>query len=249
MLPDSFAFQLAALFITGLLGGVHCAGMCGGVVAALSGGPAQPGQAQPAWVLQIVFNLSRIAMYALAGAAAGAVFDSAGAFARVATGVMPLHLGLALFANLMLAGLGLYLLGVTRHFAVLERAGGHVWRAIRPVAQRCLPANTLPRAIALGALWGWMPCGLVYSMLAIALVTGSATHGALVMLAFGLGTLPNLLLAGALMRWINRHHAGGWMRQVAGASVLLLAMFGLAHVAHLDGSAAHAIGGWLCFTP
>ena len=248
-ISDWFSPQLAAVFLTGLLGGVHCAGMCGGVVAALSGGPLQ----QPPWHLQIAFNLGRIAMYALAGAAAGAVFDSAGAFTRAAGHVLPLHLALAVFANLMLAGLGLYLLGITRHFAALEHAGARVWRALRPAAQRCLPANTLPRALALGALWGWMPCGLVYSMLAIALVTGDARHGALVMLAFGLGTLPNLLLAGVLMRWINRHRAGGWMRYVGGASVLGLALFGMAHAANLDGRSLHvslqALGGWLCLTP
>jgi uncharacterized protein len=267
--PDSFAPQLLAVFVTGILGGVHCVGMCGGVVAALSGRPGvgaplqqvawlqSPGKLSPhplplgqppAWTLQLAFNLARIAMYTVAGAAAGAVFESTGSFARAASNALPLHAGLALFANLMLLALGLYLIGITRHLAVLERAGGHLWRAMRPAVQRVLPANTLPRALALGALWGWTPCGLVYSMLAIALVSGSAVHGALVMLAFGLGTLPNLLLAGVLMRWINQHRAGGWMRYVAGVSVLGMAMFGLAHAAHLDGSSAGAMGGWLCFT-
>lgn len=229
---------LAAVFVVGLLGGVHCIGMCGGVVTALSAGSRTP----PSWPVQLSFNFGRIAVYALAGAAAGA----AGSMALFVGDVLPVQLALYLFANLMLAGLGLYLLGVTRYIAVLERIGSHVWRVVRPLTKLFLPANTAPRALALGALWGWMPCGLVYSILATALVTGDAVHGAAVMFAFGLGTLPNLLFAGALMRWLSARRAGGWMRSVAGAMVLGLGLFGLAH-AGIAGQ--RAVSSFLCFTP
>jgi sulfite exporter TauE/SafE len=233
------ATALGAIFMVGLLGGVHCAGMCGGIVAALSAG--QPGGRAP-WHLHLAFNGGRIAVYTLAGAVAGA----AGSMAMFLNDVLPIQLAMYVLANLMLVALGLYLFGITRYVAVLERAGAHAWRFIKPVASRFLPANTWPRALGLGLMWGWIPCGLVYSMLATALLAGDSLEGALVMLAFGLGTLPNLLLAGALMRVLSASRNGRLARTVAGAVVLGLGVFGIAHA----GAVGHnAVSGFLCLTP
>ncbi len=230
---------LGAIFMVGLLGGMHCAGMCGGIVAALSAG--QPG-GRAAWGLQLAFNGGRIMVYGVAGAAAG----MAGSMAMFLNDVLPVQLVMYLLANLMLVGLGLYLFGITRYVAVIERVGALAWRLIRPLAGRFLPARTWPRALALGLLWGWIPCGLVYSMLATALLAGDAVDGALVMLVFGLGTLPNLLLAGALMRALSKSRNGRAARRVAGSIVLGLGLFGIAHA----GSVGHAaVSGFFCLTP
>jgi sulfite exporter TauE/SafE len=108
-----------------------------------------------------------------------------------------------------------------------------------------MPANTVPRALVLGTLWGWMPCGLVYSMLATALLAGSAAGGAGVMIAFGLGTLPNLMFAGALMRWLRNAGSGKFLRAGAAAFVLLMGLVGLARSASVAG---HAAGALWCLT-
>ena len=234
---------LLAVFVVGLLGGVHCIGMCGAIVSALSASGANGTVAgKPAWHLQLAFNGGRIGSYMLAGALAGA----AGSMALFFNDLLPVQVAMYAFANLMLVGLGLYLFGVTRYMAVLERVGARVWERVRPWLGRLMPANTLPRALAVGALWGWVPCGLVYSVLATALLAGDALEGALVMLAFGLGTLPNLLFAGALMRALSRWRGGNVARRVVGALVIGLGLYGIAH-AHVAGE--HAVAGIFCVTP
>jgi uncharacterized protein len=137
----------------------------------------------------------RILSYACAGAIAGAL----GAASLGLEGQVPMRLMLYLLANLMLIALGFYLLGVTKALAFTERAGQSLWRRVQPLTRRFLPARTIGQAFPLGMLWGWLPCGLVYSALASSLSAGSAERGAALMLAFGLGTLPNLLLAGILL--------------------------------------------------
>jgi sulfite exporter TauE/SafE len=230
---------LVGIFVVGLLGGVHCLGMCGGIASALAA--SQPG-ARPVWPLQLAFNGGRIATYALAGAVAGL----AGSLSLFLNRVLPVQLAMYVLANLMLIGLGLYLFGITRAITALEKVGAHFWRLLRPALRHVMPANTLPRALALGALWGWVPCGLVYSVLATALLAGDAGRGAAVMLAFGLGTLPNLLFAGALMRALARWRGGNVVRRVAGALVLAMGLFGLAQ-ATLAGD--HAMAGIFCLSP
>ena len=213
-MPDS---GYLALFLVGLLGGTHCVGMCGGIVGALSlGGPGR-------WRLHLAYNGGRIVSYAVAGAVAGVL----GAASLGIAGQMPARLALYLLANLMLVVLGLYLLGVTRALAFTERAGQHLWRRVQPLSKRFLPARTLAQAFPLGLLWGWLPCGLVYSALASALAAGSAGRGALLMLAFGLGTLPNLLLAGMLLSRLNEFVRRPVVRTFSGLLVLGFGLYGL----------------------
>ena len=227
---------LIAVFLVGLLGGGHCAGMCGGIVGALS---AQPGGGKP--LLHVAYSSGRIASYSLAGAIAGSV----GGLGLLYSGALPVQLGLYILANLMLLILGLYLAGFSPLAARLEAAGQFLWRRIQPWTGRFLPADTVPRALAVGVLWGWIPCGLVYGVLATALLSGSATSGALVMLAFGLGTLPNLLLAGLLARRAAKALQARTFRTVCGALVFGFGISGLAHAFELrDGIRA----GLLCFS-
>lgn len=219
-MPDSGLF---ALFLVGFLGGTHCVGMCGGIVGALSVGSGGR------WPLHLAYNAGRIVSYAAAGALAGAV----GQATLVLEGQLPIRLALYVLASLMLVALGLYLIGVTRALAFTERLGQRLWRRIQPLTARFLPARSVAQAFPLGLLWGWLPCGLVYSALATALTAGSALRGAAMMLAFGLGTLPNLLLAGVLLGRLSAFTRKPAVRATAGMLVLGFGLWGLAGAARL----------------
>lgn len=214
--------SLLTAFLVGLLGGAHCIGMCGGIVAAMS---FQSGQSQP-FRFHIGYNLGRIASYSTAGAIAGLV----GSAAFLSDRLLPLQTGLYVLAQVMLILLGLYLAGVSRAVLWLERAGGRLWRHLQPVFGRLLPVQTFPGAIFAGAVWGWLPCGLVYSILVSALATGDAAWGGLLMLAFGLGTLPNLLAMGWAAERLRAWSRHPLVKRVAGLSVALFGVYGLYQV-------------------
>jgi len=221
-MPDSGYF---ALFLVGLLGGTHCVGMCGGIVGALSMG----GQAR--WSMHLAYNGGRILSYAAAGAIAGTL----GAASMGLEGQVPARLILYFVANLMLVAMGLYLLGVTKALAFTERAGQSLWRRLQPLTRRFLPVRSVAQAFPLGVLWGWLPCGLVYSALATALSTGSAGRGAMTMLAFGLGTLPNLLLAGIVLARLNGFVRRPIVRTLSGLLVLGFGLYGFLGLMRLSG--------------
>ncbi len=216
-MPDN---SLLALFIVGLLGGGHCAGMCGGIVGALS---LQSPAGKPSFTVHLAYNIGRIASYTVAGLLAGAVGYAAG-------NLMALQRGLYVFASLMLVALGLYLLGATQTLAFVEKGGQAIWRRIQPLTGRFLPVRGVAQALPLGVLWGWLPCGLVYSALTTALASGSALRGMATMLAFGLGTLPNLLLAGLLLARFRRFAQARVTKVVSGLLVLGYGVYGLMNV-------------------
>lgn len=216
-MPEFLNSAYFALFLIGLLGGTHCIGMCGGIVSALSmGGPSR-------FTLHLAYNAGRIASYTAAGAIAGAL----GGLSLALSGQLPLRIVLYVLANLMLVALGLYLIGITQTLAFTERLGKKLWVHLQPLSKRYLPARTVAQAFPLGLLWGWLPCGLVYSALATALTSGSALNGAGLMLAFGLGTLPNLLLAGLLAVRLRAYAALPVVRWLAGLLVLGFGVWGL----------------------
>jgi sulfite exporter TauE/SafE len=257
-------FELLPIFIIGLLGSVHCVGMCGGIVGAFSLAAAPRTMPQlasgnfPVRVATLVesvrpralsnalaYNGGRIASYAGAGAIAGGLAQGAHAL----TGISMLQSGthwLAWMANLVLVAIGLYLTGAWHGLAQLERVGATLWRRMQPLTRYLLPVDSLPKTVALGALWGWLPCGMVYSVLLTAMLSGSALSGALVMAVFGLGTLPALLIIGVfgarLQSW-TRHRA---VRVGSGLLILVFGLLGLLRA--VDGLPA----GWLdaiCITP
>lgn len=215
-MPDSV---FISLFIVGLLGGVHCVGMCGGIVSALSFQAGQPMRGQ---LLQhLAYNAGRILTYGIAGGIGGGIGQAGVFFAG--RQLAPFHY---LFANLMLIALGLYMMGITRFLAPFERAGGVLWQKIQPLSRRLLPARTPGQAFAVGIVWGWLPCGLVYSALATALTIGSVTGGMYAMLAFGLGTLPNLLLAGLMATRLRGFVNKSVVKYLGGMTVLLFGAYG-----------------------
>ena len=228
-MPDS---GFLAVFLIGLLGGVHCAGMCGGIVSALSlQMPGKSGGGTPPWTIHLAYNLGRISSYAMAGALMGAL----GSLGLLLNNALPVQLTLYVAANLMMIALGLYLTGITGALAFTERAGQWLWRRIQPATKHFLPVRGAAQAFPLGLLWGWLPCGLVYSVLAMALLTGSAARGAATLLAFGLGTLPNLMLAGLLLARFRSVIQGRALRLGSGLLVLGFGVYGLLNAATLGG--------------
>jgi sulfite exporter TauE/SafE len=183
---------LAAAWLVGLLGGVHCAGMCGGIVSALTLGlPAQGPLAQLPF--QLSYNAGRVISYSLAGALMGGL----GMMLTKITGLETLQNVLLALSGIFMILLGFYLAGWWRVLTLLEQVGQHLWQRLEPFGRHLLPVRRPGQALLLGLLWGWLPCGLVYSALIWSLSAGGPWQGALLMLAFGLGTLPNLLLMGA----------------------------------------------------
>ena len=216
---------LTAALLAGLLGGAHCVAMCGGFVMALSGAgipPRDQGAALlPARALarwQLAHNFGRITTYASLGAIAGGV----GGLVLGAGEWPALQRALYVVANLFLLALALAIAGRGSNVEWLQRVGAAVFARVVPAVRPLVTRGAASARFALGMLWGLVPCGLVYGVLPIALFAGSAPGGALVMLAFGLGTLPNLLAAG----WIVTR-ARGWLdaRIVRYGAAALLAGF------------------------
>jgi len=228
---------LVAVFVVGLLGGAHCIGMCGGIVTALT--VKMPGE-KSRRSLQLAYHAGRISTYAAAGALAGGL----GSAVLLLGGFLPIQIVLYVVAQLMLVALGLYLLGVARYLDLFERAGRRLWRRLQPAASALFPVRTAGRAYGVGLLWGLLPCGLVYSVLVTALVTGSAASGALAMLAFGLGTLPSLLAAGAFLPALQRLRRAQFARQAAGGIIVAFGLLGLANAGELERLAANPFFCW-----
>ncbi|HHC72104.1 MAG TPA: sulfite exporter TauE/SafE family protein [Thiotrichales bacterium] len=203
--------SLLAALIAGLLGGVHCVGMCGGITTALTLGSDAKRHGSGLFVL--AYNGGRILSYTVAGALSGFAGAAFGEMVAVQRGQWLLGLAAALF----MVVLGLYLGGWWSGLRRVEELGGVLWRRIQPLGSRLLPVRSPLQALLLGVVWGWIPCGLVYSMLVWSLAAGGAVEGALLLFSFGVGTLPVMvgmgMVAGhlreAITRPIVRHLAGG----------------------------------------
>ena len=224
---------LGGAFLTGLLGGAHCAAMCGGIATGLSI------QQRGGWWVALQPNLGRVLGYMLAGALAGGLGHGLLGWAR-----MP-ALGVALRATVgaVLILAALRLLDRNGRLGGLAGPGRQLWAWLRPLQRRLLPANTPARRLLLGMLWGWLPCGLSTTLLAAAWLTASSAHGALTMAVFGLGTLPVMLpLTWAGARVGQRLQRGHWRAAMGGvvlaSGVLTLAAPWLAHAPLVHGALA-----------
>ncbi len=212
-----------AAFLVALLGGVHCVGMCGGIVGALTFGLAEPAKQRfiNSLPFLVAYNVGRISSYALAGILVGGVGAWAANLASVHHGQQVLQL----VAGIFLVSLGLYLGGWWRGLAQLEQAGGLLWRRIEPLGRRLLPIRTVGQAWMVGLVWGWLPCGLVYSVLIWAISAGSALEGGLLMLSFGFGTLPMLFAMGVFAANLARFVRNPWVRYSAGILVICFGIY------------------------
>lgn len=206
---------LTAAFLLGLFSSAHCVGMCGGIMGALSMAIPTNAKARRRLIL-LSYNLGRIFSYALMGAIVGVfaqqITESGGA------------IWLRWLAGLLLIAMGLYLANWWRGLTYLEAGGRYLWAYLQPLGKALMPVDNTAKALALGGIWGWLPCGLVYSALAYAMAQGNAIGGGLIMLAFGVGTLPAVLATGFIAQELGRLLQ---RRQVRWSFALAVILFGL----------------------
>lgn len=215
--------SLLSAFLVGLLGGGHCVGMCGGIVGAVSMHLPNQTKNKANILFLIAYNAGRILSYTLAGALAGLI----GASSFFLNHVLPIQHLLYFISSLMLILLGLYLAGFWYGLTYIENAGRGIWSKLQPYSKRFIPVQNLKQAFALGGLWGWLPCGLVYSVLIAAIATGNPISGGLLMLAFGLGTLPTLLAMGMTAVKLKATLQNVWVRRASGLLVLVFGLVGI----------------------
>jgi len=213
---------LPVAFLAGLLGSGHCFGMCGPIVVLLEN-PQTNAHKFDGALRRVIYNVGRLLSYMLLGAVAGAL----GLVLTKMTGVGAGLSLLRILAAVLVVALGLNMLLDIRVLSYLEKGGAVVWRRLSPLARHVLPISTPGRALGAGFIWGTLPCGLVYSSVAIAATSGSAAGGSMIMLAFWMGTMPALLLAGAsalkLGNWTRRPA----LRRLSGVILLGIGIFAL----------------------
>lgn len=223
---------LPVAFTVGLLSGLHCVGMCGGIMGALTFGLPPQVRQNPRRLLLflLAYNLGRLISYGLAGVLFG-VFG-AGLFDLLQPWLgqgWPQRL-----AALVMVVIGLYLAGLLPQLIGLERLGLPLWRYLSPIAGRLMPVQRLPVALLYGLIWGWLPCGLVYAMLIVAAGQGSGLFGGVMMLAFGLGTLPAVMLTGVLAGKLQDLAKRVRLRLLAGLSLVVFGLVVLVYPALID---------------
>ena len=211
---------LLTLFLLGFFGGGHCVGMCGGLSSAFAL-QLPPGLNRAGLI--VLLNLGRISSYAFIGLLVGAI----GQIGISLDQTRWLQNGLYLSANLLLLFLGLYLAGISSLATRIESIGRPVWKRLNPLLNRLLPIQSVPACFGVGMLWGWLPCGLVYSASLYALGSGNALEGGLYMLAFALGTLPNLLAMGLFAAQLKIFLQRKTVRLAAGLLVAAWALWRL----------------------
>lgn len=222
---------LFSLFTLGLVSSAHCIGMCGGIMGALTMAiPAE--QKTKRWVILFSYNLGRILSYGLMGLLAGLL---AGQVAAFGGGVV-----LRVIAGLLLIAMGLYLADWWRGLTRLESVGRYLWVYLQPLSKSLMPVDSIPKGLLLGGLWGWLPCGLVYAALGTAITQPAPELAASAMLAFGLGTLPAVLAAGALANQLQSLLKKPGLRMVLAVVIII---FGLWTIwGSLSHSGAHQHG-------
>lgn len=269
--------SLVAVFLLGLFGGVHCAGMCGGIVAALGLASAKkpacetqairfqsPALATGSLVSDVIsskfvqphststitqslqrvlaFNLARISTYTALGALAGAI----GSLGFLLDNLLPVQQAALIIANLILVVMGLYVMGISQITRSVESLGRPVWRRVQPYAAKALTKQESSGLWLAGALWGLVPCGMVYTVLIASMTTAHAMDGALLMAAFGLGTLPSLTLMGLSAQWLARIRKNPITKISVGAFFIIIGAAGLLHI---EAVLNLPVIGELCFRP
>ncbi len=216
---------LLSALTAGLLGSLHCAGMCGGIATALGMGLKETSASEKPTLAALFFQFGRISSYVVAGLIAGYFGD----VLTHSSAMKGITIYLRLFSAIFMIGLGLYLAGWLPIFSIIEKAGIPVWKKISPLSRYFLPVKHIPQAYALGFLWGWIPCGLTYSILLWSVTAGGAIQGASLMLAFGLGTIPAMLPltlgAGKIHRLVKQKA----IRIVAGLLIVIGGVYILQH--------------------
>jgi len=240
---------LIGAWLAGALGGVHCLAMCGGFMAAVSARDGAPGNGTvpllPARSIvwrQLSYHAGRIGMYMLLGAAFGAT----GSFALRAADLLPVQRALFVIANVFLLILAVSIATRSARFAWLQRIGGTAFGVALPTLRPLFQRPGLAGRLALGLIWGLVPCALVYSVLPLALFSGGVWQGAVVMLAFGLGTLPNLAATGLLIARTKPLLERATLRFAAATLLSAFAVVGIYQALYVPGALAQ---GPFCLMP
>jgi sulfite exporter TauE/SafE len=215
---------LAAAFATGLLGSAHCLGMCAGVSGLFAAG-ASVAAVKTQLPLAIAYNIGRISSYAILGLIVALIGSTAVAAIPKLAG--PVRIA----AGAMIIVIGLQVAFGWRLLSPIEKIGSLIWNYLAPGARRLIPANSPAKAVGLGMFWGWLPCGLVYSVLLLAATTAAPVDGSLIMIAFGLGTMPAMLMSGLgaakLAAFMGRNRLGaGLLIVILGLATLALPAIG-----------------------
>jgi len=208
-------------FLLGLFSTVHCLAMCGSVIGALTLSLPMEVRESQRKMLPYVFNynLGRILSYTMAGAIVGLLSSPLANFNG--------HMILRYLSIVVMIAMGLYLAGWFPKFAKMERLGAPIWRWLQPIGQKLLPVKAFSQAFWLGIVWGWLPCGLVYAALAVAATVGEPVKASLVMLSFGLGTLPAVMGAGLFTGLLASLARAKHMKRIAGVSIIIMALMTL----------------------
>ncbi len=214
---------LFTLFLIGFFGGSHCVGMCGGLSSAFA--LQLPPHIKRFWLI-LLLNTGRITSYTLIGL----ILGSLGQVGISLDQTRGLQNGLYIAANILLLLIGLYLAGLSGWVRHIESLGKPVWKRLNPLLNRLLPIRSIPACFGVGLLWGWLPCGLVYSASLYAFGSGSALTGGLYMLAFALGTLPNLLAMGFFASQLRSLLQNQTVRLITGLFVSAWAAWQLIHL-------------------
>lgn len=210
------SLDFLSAFLIGIAGAGHCVAMCGGITSMLSG--AINKQPKSAFALILSYNTGRILSYTLAGAIAG--FTGSLAAQSIGIHISWLRLVAAIFVILLGLYIGQWLFIINK----VEALGKHLWTLIQPLSKRFIPVTNVKQALFLGAIWGWLPCGLVYSTLTWSLASADWLNGALIMTAFGLGTLPALLTLAAGFKFVTDTLKSPMTRKI---TAVLLIIYGI----------------------
>lgn len=229
----SLEYLVIPALLIGFFSTLHCVGMCGGIMGALSFSLAPEIRAQRLRLVPYLaaYNVGRIGSYTLAGAIVGGLGGQIYEFLTPQSG----HLILQGLAALLMAAIGLYVAGWFPKFAYLERLGTPIWRRLEPLGRHLLPVTNPFQALLYGIIWGWLPCGLVYSTLIwITVISEGAWQGALYMASFGVGTLPIVLSMGILAQWVAHLRQVPYLRQAAGLTLIAMALAGIVFGSQLE---------------
>ena len=227
---------LVTTFLAGLLGSGHCFGMCGGIagsLGALSGGGI--GQRALIWAA-LQFNLGRLTGYACLGALAAGVMGMAGEISSFSA----YGLWLRGITAMLVAVIGLNFLFSWRGLSFIEKGGAAIWRKIMPLATKTSQRHDWIGRALLGMCWGFLPCGLVYTVLITAASTGNAISGALTMFAFGAGTAPAMLGLTMAAPALSSFLSDAFVRKIVGFSLIILALWMIIPLLVAGQSVGHA---------
>lgn len=215
---DAIVTSYTTAFLLGLFSTIHCIAMCGSVIGALTLSLPMSVRESQRKMLPYVFNynLGRLVSYATAGAIVGLLS------APLVT--INGHIILRYLSVIVMVAMGLYLAGWFPRFAHMERMGAPIWRWLQPLGRKLLPVQSTFQALLLGLVWGWLPCGLVYAALAVAATVGEPVKASLVMLAFGVGTLPAVMGSGLFTGMLAAMARAKHLRQIAGLLIIAMAL-------------------------